>query len=189
MHSADFVCLIAQFASASSVCNFDCLPHEIVSFIVRDLSTSSNLRLTSKGFKQLATVSLNREYSRRYIENENDFRSELNNSLENPRLQIRLNLGEDFVEYMTSADFRAKVDALGQSWSDVERLDLAYTRVQDIGALRTLKNLKTLRLSYTLVEDISPLASLKELQMLSLFRSQVRDLSPLAGRRDLHIIF
>ena len=199
---------------------FECIPDEIIYLIQQDLTTDMSLQATSSRFRRLLSTAkwskskfaLNRVFSRRYIYDE-EFRQIANATRSNARQRIRLNLGEDFREYMTNSDYRAHIDVLvanpcAQIWSDVDSLDLSFsflenispvaglvnlrrlnlwgTLVQDIGALAGLVNLRQLDLSDTPVWDISPLAGLGNLHTLSLGRTQVQDISALAKLGNLH---
>ena len=110
-------------------------------------------------------VDLDRESSQKYIANEAGFRAEVNPD-SNP---IRVNLGEDFGKYMVDVEFRASIDSLPgleQVWSDISRLNLRNTDVQDIRPLAALVHLRNLNLSNTLVDDISHLSGLLTLEHL-----------------------
>ena len=136
----------------------------------------------------------NQEQSERYISNLRGFRTDQNLTMIDPSRQVRLNLGEDFREYMIDSDLQRRVDALvedprTQIWSDVQTLSLSGTLVRDISPLARLTNLRTLYLSFTEVQDISPLAALTNLETLSLSRTQVRDISPLAGLTSLKVLY
>ena len=122
---------------------------------------------TSKQFRDhvnaVGVLHLDREHSRRYIDNEGGYRDDINRARAMPRTTTRLNLGKNFRTYMLDAEFRARVDALvaipvQQIWSDVTTLDLSGRPIQDISLLAGLVNLQTLYLSTTQVQDISPLA-------------------------------
>ena len=156
-----------------------------------------NLRATSRFMRDSVHVGhlplpLNREHSRRYINDVDEtFRAEVGATRTSPRQQLRLNLGNDFEQYLTDADFRARVDALvdnpsTQVWSDLTTFQL-HTPVQDISLLARLVNLRTLDLSHTQVQDIGPLAGLENLRHLYLFNTQVQDIGPLAGLVNLNI--
>ena len=174
------------------------------------LSRNSNRFRNAVGF-----LDLDRELSRSYIYNAGGYRDHVNGARAMPHTRTRLNLGEDFRTYMVDAEFRARVDALAASplqqiWSDVTRLDLSGTPIQnisplaglvnlqvlylrhpqvhDISPLAELVNLQTLELSYTRVHDITPLAGLVNLQRLCLPNTQVQDISPLAGLVNLQVL-
>ena len=140
--------------------------------------------------RSAALLPLNEETTRRYIANEDGFQDQVNRTRDNPRKQVRLNLGENFREYIINPEFRANIDnlvdnPLEQIYSDVEELNLAQTQVADISPLAGLKNLKLLYLFGTQVTDISALAGLENLQSLCLSYTRVTNLSPLAGLKNL----
>ena len=167
----------------------DRLPDDLVSWVVQYVPETS-VGETSTRLRHLALLPLNREYSRRYIYDQNGFRAEANRKLRNPRQQVRLNLGIDFRRYMVDADFRAQIETLvdqpdEQIWSDVETLELSETNVHDIRGLRQLVNLKTLDLRDTQVQDISALSGLHQLKHLCISGTRVKDVSALAELANL----
>ena len=137
---------------------------------------------------------LNRESSRLYINDvDGTFRAEVDATRAYPRKQLRLNLGNDFEQYMTDVYFRARVDALvdnpeTQVWSDLTRFQWSGQPLQDISLLARLVNLQSLSLSNTQVQDIRPLAGLENLQRLNLSNTQVQDIGPLAGLVNLQTL-
>ena len=179
--------------SDCSVDTHETLSDGIVELTPEDLNVFAEFKDMSL-FRHVAWLPLNREHSLQYISNENGFQDEANRRLDNPRKQIRLNLGEGFRRYMINAEFRAKVDALvenplKQVWSDVERLDLSFAPVDDISPLVGLKNLETLWLSDTQVTSISPLAGLENLMELYVSPSQVPEFMSLARLENLTNLF
>ena len=144
--------------------------------------------------REQITLSLSADITRTYFADLN-VRANINALLANPRKQLRVNLGNDFREYMLNPHFRANVDNLVENpliqvWSDVEELDLHHTRVTDISPLARLNNLKELDLARTQIADITPLAGLKNLKRLRLPDTQVTDISPLAeleNLKELHL--
>ena len=73
-------------------------------------------------------LDLSSEDSRRYINDEDGFRTKVN-----PGQRVRLNLADDFREYMVDADFRSTVNALvdnplEQIWSDMQEFCIRSSR-------------------------------------------------------------
>ena len=184
---------LSAFPTALFFVHSNCsVPDEIVDsileYVPKDVSPldffAASKRLSL--FRRAALLPLNRKQSRRYISNEDGFQAVVNATRDNPRKQIRLNLGEDFRKYLVNAEFRATVNSLvdnhlEQVWSDLDTLCLYSAQVWDIRPLGGLKNLETLILSYTQVTDIRPLAELKNLESLSLNGTQVTVVKPLDG--------
>ena len=173
---------------------FDLLPDELLSIAQQYLPTDLGLLGASTRIRQAvlldAMLPLNRRYSFLYINNEKGFRDEANGRRANLRKRVRLNLGQEFREYMLNAELRTTVDALVDSplhqiWSDMETLELAYSEVQDIRPLAALVNLRHLRLTGARVRDISALAGLVNLEDLFLTATEVDDISALAGLVNL----
>ena len=73
------------------------------------IQTSSRLRQAGLGDVSLA---LNRKYTRRYIDDVDGFRGQVDSKRSSPRKLLRLNLGQDFSRYMTGSEYRDRVDAL-----------------------------------------------------------------------------
>ena len=178
------------FVSSDCTILLDALPDELLLLVQQDLPAELSLAQTSSRLRRVllhdTMLPLNRKFSRMYILNEDDIRAKTKLARKTPQKQIRLNLGEDFREYMVDADFRAHVDVLvdnpvEQVWSDVVILFLNGTKVRDITALAGLRNLEQLYLGRTQVQDISALAGLVSLKELYLNDSQVKDISPLAA--------
>ena len=192
---------LSAFPTALFFVHSNCsVPDEIVDsileYVPEDVSPlnffAASKRLSL--FRRAAFLPLNRKQSRRYIANEDGFQAVVNATRDNPRKQIRLNLGEDFRKYLVNAEFRATVNSLvdnhlEQVWSDLDTLCLYSAQVWDIRPLGGLKNLKTLILSYTQVTDIRPLAGLKNLKTLKLSRTQVTDFIPLAELENLEELY
>ena len=141
-----------------------------------------------------ARLRLNAKESRRYIDESSEFHQRVNRFYANARQHVRLNLGDDFAEYLTNADFHARIDALvedplEQIWSDVEYLNLAGSDVHDISALAGLRNLRSLYLLDTSVQTITSLQRLTYLQILDLSGTNVQDLTALAGLKYLEELY
>jgi len=75
---------------------------------------------------------------------------------------------------------------LGQT--DLWALDLAKTRITDMGVLAGFKSLRLLNLRGTHISDISPIAELKELRFLSLWETPVSDIAPLVELKELRVV-
>jgi internalin A len=77
-----------------------------------------------------------------------------------------------------------------QQLSGLQRLDLGYTKVNDLTPLSGLSGLQYLYLRNTKVNDLTPLSGLSGLQLLDLGYTNVNDLTPLSGLsglQDLHL--
>ena len=176
---------------------FDHLPDELIEAAFQNLdfcSLQACARTSNRFRDAVRLLDLNREDSRRYIDNEGDYRDDVNRARAMPRTRTRLNLGDNFRSYMEDAEFRARVDALvasplQQIWSDHRVLDLSGGAIQDISPLAGLVNLQQLYLCNTQVKDISPLAGLLNLQELNLGSTQVQDISPLVGLLNLRDLY
>ena len=175
------------------------LPDDVLTYLVHQYVpadaglVASCMRLRRAALYD-ATLSLNYYNSRRYIFNVNGFFHRANCTRRNPHKQVRLNLGEDFRQYVVNADFRAHVDKLvenprKQIWSDVSSLDLRGAPVEDITALAGLVNLRQLDLAVTQVQDIRSLSGLVNLRQLDLTLTQVEDVSPLVGLTNLRYLY
>lgn len=73
--------------------------------------------------------------------------------------------------------------------TQLQELDVSYTKVADLSPLAGLIQLQKLFVWHIPVADLSPLSGLAQLQMLSVSYTKVADLSPLAGLVQLQLLF
>ena len=178
LFSVTFVCCVS----------IDSIPDEVIPLVQEFLKNEHCLLASSARLRQLllphAVLPLNREYSRRYIQNESGFRDDADRSRTNTRKQVRLNLGCDFREYIVNERFRSRVNALvevarDQIWSNIEYLNLQCSQGIDITGIAALVNLQMLNLMGCQLHDISVIDALINLRQLDLARTGVVDISPL----------
>ena len=170
------------------------LPDELLTKVQDFLPSSQNLAVASHRLRSsvpaVPTLSLTRQHSRQYLEDE-DFQESVDANLEISGKVLRLNLGDLFCHYLENAKFRKSVNSLvdtplEQIWSDVKVLYLSGTKnLKDISPIAALPKLENLSIHRTKLSNLAPLAGMKSLKSLSLCESQITDISPLATCTNL----
>jgi len=72
--------------------------------------------------------------------------------------------------------------------TNLEKLNIANTKIIDIESFRSLLNLKTLEMQNTKIKDLNPLGNLENIQEINIENTLVSDLSPLKNSNNLLIV-
>ena len=192
--------------ASSTVGSFSSLSQHLVAEVSSYLHPSSlnSLRATDRKLARLnqrAVISLNTEYSLKYINNEDDFRTKVNNRAAVDGRPIQFNLNTEYsLKYITDENFRSEVNHKCSDLKSRIRLNLGanFQNYFEDGPYRQQvdslvedpekqiwSDLEELDLSYTLVTELTPLAGLTNLKELDLSGTPVTELTPLAGLTNL----
>ena len=68
---------------------------------------------------------------------------------------------------------------------NVERVDVSYSKINDLAPLAEMKNLKAVVLDSSAVVHLTPLAGISQLEEISFRSTEVSDVSPLLGLAQL----